>query len=203
MKNMSASIITDINNLDLFKSYSYADYLNWHFKERLELIKGKIFKMSPAPNRFHQELSIKLSFEFISHFKGKSCKVYTAPFDVRLPIKNESKDKLTYTVLQPDLCIICDLDKLDDRGCVGAPDLVVEILSPSNSKLEMDNKFDVYQESGVKEYWVIYPVERWVCVYFPNEKGEFVSKKPFLEHEKLKSTVFPDMEIDLVEVFKD
>lgn len=132
-------MITKFEDLDLTKQYSYADYLTWQFQERLELIKGYVYKMSPAPARKHQQIVWNVSGVFWEKFKKGPCKVYQAPFDVRLPKKGLSADKQTFTVLQPDLCVICDLDKLDDRGCVGAPDLVVEILSPGNTKREKSN----------------------------------------------------------------
>lgn len=148
-----------LSDLDINKQYSYADYLLWQFQERVELIKGKLFKMPPAPSRRHQEVSKIIDWHFTSYFRGKSCKVYNAPFDVRLPKKTKTDQKV-YTVVQPDLCIICDKSKLDKRGCIGAPDLVVEILSPGNTKKEMREKFEVYQESGVREYWLVNYVKK-------------------------------------------
>jgi Uma2 family endonuclease len=96
--------------------------------------------------------------------------VYNAPFDIRIPKKSKS-DKEVFTVLQPDICVICDLSKLDDRGSIGAPNIVVEILSPRNSKKEMSNKFDVYQEHGVKEYWMISPIEKNIIQYILHGDG--------------------------------
>jgi Uma2 family endonuclease len=115
------------DQLDLNGTYTYADYLKWTFDERLEIIKGKIFPMA-APARIHQRLSGKLSFEIQKYLEGKKCETYSAPFDVRLtPLKRSNSNKV-HTVVQPDICVICDLDKLDDKGCVGAPDLIIEIL---------------------------------------------------------------------------
>lgn len=137
----------ELSDLDPDKRYTYADYLLWELKERVELIRGKLFKMSPAPSRKHQEVVHALVLSFGLYFKGKSCNVYEAPFDVRLP-KSTGGVEATYTVVQPDICVVCDRSKLDKRGCVGAPDLVIEILSPGNTKKEMREKFEVYQESG-------------------------------------------------------
>ena len=120
-------MITNINQLDLTKQYTYADYLTWQIEDRLELIKGFIHKMSPAPARKHQYIESNLHGIFWHYFRGKPCQVYPAPFDVRIPRKQKSEDKEIITVLQPDICVICDLEKLDDRGCVGAPDLVFEL----------------------------------------------------------------------------
>ena len=127
------SIITDINQLDLKKKYTYADYLSWQFTERVELIKGWIYKMSPAPRRLHQTVSGNLFFELKSFFKECNCKVYEAPFDIRLK-KRKGTDQEIDTVVQPDISVFCDLTKLDDRGGIGAPDLVVEITSDSTMK---------------------------------------------------------------------
>ena len=129
-------------DLDINKIYTYADYYKWKFEERVELIKGKIFEMSPAPNRLHQEIAGKLYLRLGTFLYNNPCKVYIAPFDVRLPRKSKNDKDIT-TVLQPDLCVICDPSKLDVRGCIGAPDIVVEVLSPSNNKKELKNKYEV------------------------------------------------------------
>ena len=141
-------IITDISQLDLTKQYTYADYLAWRIEERLELIKGWISRMS-APSRAHQETLGELTFCMRSHFGNHRCKVYFAPSDVRFLDKEKSSkaNKNIYTVVQPDLYVVCDLKKLDDAGCLGAPDLVVEILSSGNTKKEMKQKYDVYEEN--------------------------------------------------------
>jgi Uma2 family endonuclease len=151
-------------DLDMNKLYTYADYLKWQFEERVELLKGKLFKISPAPNRIHQEVSSHLHIALGNYLAGKNCRLYAAPFDVRLPKKSKD-DTDIITVLQPDLCVVCDLAKLDLRGCIGAPDIVVEILSPSNNVVELKNKYDIYEEAGVKEYWVISPQNKTVLVY--------------------------------------
>ena len=159
-------MITDINDLDLNKTYSYADYLTWQFQEKLELIKGKIFKMSPAPSTNHQRISRKLTGFMIYAFKNHSCELFIAPFDVRLLDKKKSAlDKEIHTVVQPDLCVICDEAKIDERGGIGAPDLVIEILSPGNSNKEMKYKFDLYQEAGVLEYWIVNPADKTFFIY--------------------------------------
>lgn len=194
-------MITKFEDLDLTKQYSYADYLTWQFQERLELIKGYVYKISPAPARKHQEISWRLITPFVDYFRNSPCKVYHAPFDVRLPKKGSSGNKQTFTVLQPDLCVICDLDKLDDRGCVGAPDLVVEILSPGNTKREMKQKFDAYQEAGVTEYWIVQPDDRNVFQYVLNQEGIYIGLHPLTDEDTLVSRAFPDFEIELSRVF--
>lgn len=122
--------ITSLSQLDPNGSYTYADYLKWKFKEQIELIKGKIMEMSPAPTSLHQRISMKLTLEFAKNFDNHNCRLYAAPFDVRFPDKQGN----IKTVVQPDLCVICDVSKIDLKGCIGAPDLIVEILSPGNTK---------------------------------------------------------------------
>lgn len=193
-----ATSITNINQLDLNGTYSYADYLLWKFKERVELFKGKILEMSPAPSRKHQDVSGNLYGFLFMLFKNKTCKLYSAPFDVRLP-KHNTEDKEIYTVVQPDLCIICDLEKLDDRGCVGAPDLVVEILSPGNSKREMKDKFQLYEEAGVREYWIIDPNQESVLINVL-ENGEYITKRPVVD-DIVSSYIFPNVKIHTNDIF--
>ena len=125
-----------------------------------ELIRGKIYKMSPAPTSKHQIVVGNLHGIVWNFLRGKSCKVFTAPFDVRLPSAPKKKaDKEISTVVQPDLCVICDLEKIDERGCLGAPDWIVEILSKFTSAKDLNEKFSVYEEAGVREYWVVHPQE--------------------------------------------
>jgi Uma2 family endonuclease len=191
--------ISEYGNLDVNKSYTYLDYLKWQFEERVELIKGRIFKMSPAPNRRHQTLLSNIHIAFDTVFSKHPCNYYFAPFDVRLPIPNKKKPN---TVVQPDFCVICDDSKLDDAGCIGAPDLIVEILSPSNQKHDLATKFSLYEEVGVKEYWVVFPNERMVVVY-TLVNGKYVGSKPFIDQEEpINSSLFPDLKIELKEVFR-
>ena len=188
--------------LDLNGTYTYADYLKWTFDERLEIIKGKIFPMS-APARIHQRISWRFAFEIQKYLEGKLCEAYSAPFDVRLTPLKKNKTNKVHTIVQPDLCVVCDLDKLDDKGCVGAPDLIIEILSPGNSRKEMKEKYEVYQENGVKEYWLVEPVDKCVFVYVLNEAGIYIGLQPVTDEDILTSTIFPELQIDLALVFKD
>ncbi|MDQ5929295.1 MAG: hypothetical protein QG594_1073 [Bacteroidota bacterium] len=192
-----STIITNINQLDLTKTYSYSDYLLWQFQERVELIKGFIMKMSPAPSMVHQRISNNLTGCFYENMKRKPCNVFQAPFDVRLPIASAKKDT---TVVQPDLCIICDENKLDTRGCNGSPDLIIEIISPNNSKHDVDTKFKLYQEAGVKEYWLVEPNDKMILIY-TLINGKYIGLKPFTEGEKIESPLFPELDIALEDVF--
>jgi Uma2 family endonuclease len=195
--------VTDFSSLDLKKRYTYADYMTWQFSERVELIKGWIHKMSPAPKRWHQEAEIVLSSEFYSFFKGTGCKVYQSPFDVRLVKNKGQKNQEIDTVVQPDVCVVCDLDKLDDAGCKGAPDLIIEILSESTSKKDYNEKFNLYQENGVKEYWLVQPELFYIEIYSLEDDvyerfGLFEKRNsPDLVSGKL----FPDLKVSMAEVF--
>ncbi|MGY4675086.1 Uma2 family endonuclease [Ursidibacter arcticus] len=180
------SVITSLEQLDLNRSYSYSDYLLWQLKERVEIIKGKILAMSPAPNRLHQNISLKLTGHLLKVFPSDKCKLYVAPFDVRFPDENGN----IKTVVQPDLCVICDPNKLDEQGCIGAPDLIIEILSPGNSKREMKDKYELYQEQGVSEYWVVRPEERNIHIYLL-ENGRYIGIAPVVEDEIITSVKFP------------
>lgn len=187
-------------DLDLSQEYSYADYLKWTFEDRLEIIKGKIFKMS-GPNRWHQKLSMELALKLGSYLRGKTCEVYTAPFDVRLARKSK-RNKDIFTVVQPDLCVICDQSKLDRKGCFGAPDIMIEILSPGNNRKELLDKYQVYEESGVKEYWVFMYSEQACIQYTNNYKGRFYATRPLTTADLLYTPILPGFELDLAEVFK-
>ena len=194
-------MITNFDELDLEKKYSYADYLTWMFQEKLELIKGRIFKMSPAPSRYHQQVSMELTGILWNAFKKHSCNLYAAPFDVRLLDKKKStNDNEIFTVVQPDLCVICDEKKLDDRGCLGAPDLVIEILSPGNSNKEMKYKFDLYQEAGVQEYWIVNPENKTLFIYILKE-DKFIGMHPLIEEDTIQSHLFPELDFKLEEIF--
>ena len=184
-------------------TYTYADYLQWNFEERLELIKGRIFKMSPGPNLKHQQVSGVISGEIYGFLKGKPCKSFSAPFDVRLPVKNKKKDHEVTTVVQPDIFVVCDLSKLDSRSCCGAPDLVVEILSPGNSKKDVRIKFELYEEAGVKEYWIVHPVEETIVVHVLNAEGKFEGLKMYTADDVLQSTAIKGFTIEVNEIFSE
>lgn len=195
-------MITDIDQLDFDKTYSYADYLTWRFQERLELFKGRLFKMSPAPSTNHQRVASNLHGILWSKFKNHSCKLFSAPFDVRLLDKKKStNDSEIFTVVQPDLCIICDEDKLDQRGAFGAPDLVIEILSPGNSKKELKYKYDLYEEAGVLEYWIVNPEDKTFLIYVLRD-NQFIGLHPLIEEDQIKSPLFPQLDFILEEIFK-
>lgn len=189
--------ISSLSELDLQGYYTYADYLTWKFRERVELLKGQVFKMSPAPSMIHQRIATELTRQLANFFHKKDCHVFAAPFDVRLPLDDDEVS----TIVQPDLCVVCDEKKLDERGCVGAPDLIVEVLSPGNSKKEMKEKFEIYQASGVREYWLVNPGDANVLIYILNEEGKFSGLAPVTEDDTLQSSIFPALSIRLDEIF--
>ena len=196
-------VITDINQLDVNGTYTYADYLLWRFKEQVELLRGKLFKMSPAPREIHQRVLNEINFELMSFFRNKTCRVYPAPFDVRIPAKGAKgmTDNQIYTIVQPDLCVVCDLEKIDGRGCVGAPDLVVEILSPSNSRKDLKDKYEIYQEAGVPEYWIVDADDKAIYRYVL-EGDTYIGLPPVSEGDVFSSRKFPEMKIDTKLIFK-
>jgi Uma2 family endonuclease len=157
--------ITSLSQLDPNQRYTYADYLTWRFEEFVELIKGRLMRPMAGPNRLHQVYSGNLFGEIRQHLKGQRCQVYHAPFDVRLTTGGANGDQQIQTVVQPDICVVCDPAKLDDRGCIGAPDWIIEILSPGNTARDTKIKFDLYEESGVSEYWIVFPGVKTVAVY--------------------------------------
>lgn len=194
-------MVTNFDDLDLDKKYSYADYLTWKFQERLEIIKGKIFKMSPAPSTLHQKVSSNLTGILWNEFKNHKCKLFSAPFDVRLLDKKKSTlDKDVFTVVQPDLCVICDENKLDARGAFGAPDLVIEILSPGNSNKEMKYKFDLYEEAGVLEYWIVNPENKTLFIYMLQD-NRFIGLHPLIEEDIIASPLFTQLDFVIEEIF--
>lgn len=143
--------------------YTYADYLEWDEKERVELIDGAPLMMAP-PSRKHQEISGEIYRQLANFLRGKGYRVYAAPFGVRLFERAEDGPEDVDTVVEPDITVVCDRDKLDDQGCKGAPDLIVEILSPSAQRRDRLTKLNLYQRAGVREYWIVNPEDRTVQV---------------------------------------
>ncbi len=182
--------------------YTYGDYLKWSDEERWELIDGVPYSMRPAPSTVHQRISGGLSMQFANYLLDKSSEVFFAPLDVRIPKANE-KDEDIQTVVQPDVVVICDKSKLDKRGYRGAPALVVEILSPSTSKKDLNEKYNLYERSGVKEYWVVFPLDQVLDVYLLDEEGIYQKAGSYEKDARVKPSIFDDLEIDLNLVFRD
>ncbi len=190
---------------DYAGSYTYEDYMKWTVPDMMELIRGKIYKMSPAPRAVHQIVTGEVYRQIANYLKRKKCQVFIAPFDVRLPVSPKKKeDKDINTVVQPDICVVCDASKIDERGCLGAPDWIIEVLSPRTSAKDLSIKFEVYEEAGVREYWVIHPTEQTLMVYILNENGKYQGTlKPYIRTDTVKSITLPELEINLEEIFPE
>ena len=195
-------MVTDISQLDPNGVYTYADYLKWQFDESVELIKGHLHRMSPAPRTRHQRALMRLTIDLGALLKDKRCELYVAPFDVRLPNSGYEpgfNDKV-HTVVQPDICVICDKNKLDEMGCVGAPDWIIEITSPSTHKKDFNEKFDLYESAGVKEYWIAVPKSKEIYA-FQLVDGLYVQRDVFEQGSMASSALYPDFQIAIDWVF--
>ena len=191
-------------SLDLNKRYTYADYFTWLDDKTRELIHGFIKVMSPAPRLGHALVSknIYWHLESIVRKNKRKCKVFFAPFDVRFPKKGETADDKIDTVVQPDICVICDLSKLDERGCCGAPDMIVEVLSLSTYKKDVTEKFVLYEAAGVKEYWIVHPKDKGIHVFLLQEDGKYDAGTIYEVKEDIPVHVFDNYLINLNEIFE-
>jgi Uma2 family endonuclease len=185
------------------RRYNYGDYLTWPNEERWELIDGVAYNMSPAPSRIHQGISVEVLRQIANYLIDKDCKVYDAPFDVRLPKGNEKKDEEIDTVVQPDILVVCDKSKLDDKGCKGAPDLIIEIASPLTASMDYIKKLGLYERNQVREYWIIQPVDKIVMIYKSMDNGRYGKPDIYSEEDEVKVGIFGgDLVIDMKIVFK-
>ncbi|MCL2208686.1 MAG: Uma2 family endonuclease [Treponema sp.] len=179
--------------------YTYTDYKRWELAEgeRFEVIYGEAYAMS-APNSQHQEILGSIFNQFYNYLRGKPCRVYPAPFDVRLFYREDERDD---TVVQPDITVICDEKKRGFEGCRGAPDLVIEVLSPSNTAIEMQRKLRLYQDAGVREYWIVDPENKGLTAYRFQEGAilTFLYKKD----ADVPVGIFTDLYISLEQVFEE
>jgi Uma2 family endonuclease len=182
------------------RRYCYADYLRWEDGQRWELIDGEPFCMSPAPGSDHQSVSVELTRQIANHLLDSPCRVFHAPFDVRLPKADEVDDQVT-TVIQPDLAVFCERDRLDRRGARGAPDWVIEILSPSTAVHDQVRKLGVYERAGVGEYWLVHPEDRVVTVYQLGSDGRYGRPEIAETRGRRSPGLFPDLAIDWDLVF--
>jgi hypothetical protein len=165
--------ITSLSRLDPNGTYSYANYLTWRFDEFVEVIKGKLMRPVAGPIVRHQVLSRRLEYAIETFLRGSQCQMFHAPLDVRLARSTGTGDAQIRTVVQPDIFVVCDPGKLDERGCLGAPDWIIEILSPGNTSRDTKTKFDLYEENGVREYWIVIPGLQTVQTYQLDEAGEY------------------------------
>ncbi len=181
------------------KRYTYADYLTLPEDERWEIIDGVPF-MQAAPSWQHQAVSLELSRQFANYLQGKPCRVFTAPFDLRISSAHEP-DEQTTNVIQPDLVVICNDRGLKGTGYHGVPELIIEISSPSTSRKDKVLKFNIYEAAGVKEYWILEPEGKFVSVFTLQENKRYGRPETYTEQDKAPVTVFPGLTIDLARVF--
>ena len=183
--------------------YSYRDYRAWPEDERWELIDGVAYNMCAAPTLRHQGISLELGTQLKSFLAGKPCRVFVAPTDVFFPRLNEQSEDDVDTVVQPDVLVVCDRTKLRPNGIWGAPDMVIEILSPSTSRKDFHEKYDLYQRSGVSEYWVVDPVGRWLQQYVLGPGGRYEPERTFEETGKVTCAALPGFVLDLSSLWQD
>lgn len=179
--------------------YTYAEYLTWSEDERWELLDGVAYNIA-ALSRWHQEVSGELFYQIRRYLADRSCRVYTAPFDVRLSEPGEEDEQIT-NVVQPDISVICDESKLDEKGCLGSPDLIIEVISPTSISLDYVKKLALYEKYKIKEYWIVHPIDKTVMVFILREDRQYGKPGIFTEDSQLKSGVFADLKIDLNQVF--
>jgi Uma2 family endonuclease len=184
--------------------HTYGDYLKWPNDLRYELIDGIAYAMVPGPDLPHQEVAGEIYRQTANILSGRPCRAFIAPLDVRLP-KNDEADAFINTVVQPDVMVVCDSTKLDRRGIRGAPDWVVEVLSPSTSGHDQIKKRNVYERHGVREYWLIHPLDRVLTIYTLQD-GEFGKPEMFELRGETHVRILPDIIIqwdDLVSRLPD
>ncbi len=182
--------------------FTYAQYLNWNDGKRWEIIDGMAYDMSPAPLVRHQEISMAFSLIIGNYLTGKQCKVFAAPFDVRFAEKDELNDE-TINVVQPDITVICDPSKLDERGAKGAPDWIIEIASPSTTKHDFVTKLLLYQKFGVREYWIVDSQTKTVHIFRKDLAGLYYEERIVAGDEQIAVGIFPDLIIELHKIFSE
>jgi Uma2 family endonuclease len=184
------------------RRYTYADLITWPEDERWELIDGVAYDMTPAPSERHQTISSELHVQLYDFLRDHPCRVFYAPFDVRLP--NLAEDGMTAsTVVQPDLLVVCDREKLDGKGVIGAPTLVMEITSPSTAGKDIREKRAAYERAGVPEYWIISPWDNTVQVYTLDKRGRYGAPTAYTSADQAPVGVLPGLVIDLARVFAE
>ena len=197
-------VITSVTDLDPDGTYSYADYVSWRFEELVELWRGKIMRRMSGPTDRHQMVVGNLFGLLHSHLRHQPCQVRVAPYDVRLPKRGTTADAAIYTVVQPDVCVICDASKIEPRGCLGAPDLVLEVTSPRTAARDWKGKFDLYEESGVQEYWIVMPQENDIAVFVRDAAtGHFQLAGEYGSPGLIACATLPELQLDWLDIFPD
>ncbi|WP_240689281.1 Uma2 family endonuclease [Ammoniphilus sp. YIM 78166] len=183
------------------RKYSYAHYLTWDETDRCEVIDGDIISMSPSPTPQHQAIAVELTAEFTMYLRGKECRVFAAPIEVCLFADRTTRNEDIIDWVQPDLVVVCDKDKIGQKNIVGAPDLVVEVLSPSTAKNDRLIKFKSYEKAGVREYWIVDPYNHSVEVYL-GDGGSFKPSGVYFKDDILPVGILEEMRIELENVFR-
>lgn len=181
--------------------YTYKEYLNWPEGERWELIEGVPY-MQAAPSWQHQAICFELGRQFGNYLSGKSCRAFTAPFDLIIPDGNTNEQD-SKNVVQPDLLVICNKDGLRGTGYFGVPDLIIEICSPSTVRNDKVLKFNKYEKAGVKEYWIVEPEGKFISVFTLQENKRYGRPEIYTETDTVKVSVLDDLVIDLSTVFEE
>ncbi|MCP4219936.1 MAG: Uma2 family endonuclease [bacterium] len=183
-------------------NFTYADYLSWDDGERWELIDGEAYNMSPAPVVVHQRIQRKLLVQLSIQLESKTCEAFGAPLDVLLPLADENENDIS-NVVQPDISVICDSKKLDSKSCIGAPDFIIEILSPTSRRRDRLEKFNLYETAGVKEYWLVDPEAQLVEVFTLEPNGSYGKSRIYTESDTIELSALKDITIDLNDVLKN
>lgn len=181
--------------------YTYGDYRRWPEDERWELIDGVAYNMCAAPTTGHQRVVVELGYQLEGFLRGKPCRLFLAPCDVFFPRLREQDEDDVDTVVQPDLLVVCDPSRIRSNGIWGAPDLTVEILSPTTSRKDLREKYDLYQRSGVKEYWVVDPTGRWVQQYVLGPQGVYAPEVTFVETGTVVCTALEGFTLNVAELW--
>ena len=196
--------ITSLDQLDPDGTYSYADYLTWQFEEVVELFRGRIMRRPGSPTDRHQAVLGTLGYLLHDQVRAQKGQLRFGPYDVRLPQRGTTADQAIHTVVQPDLCVICDPGKIESRGCLGAPDLIIEVVSPRTATRDWKDKFDLYEEAGVGEYWIVLPQDNDISVFVLDETtaryrlvGEYAGPGP------IECRTLPELNLDWADIFAE
>ena len=188
-------------DLDISGTYSYADYLNWEFSEPVELIKGKVFPMD-IPPAVHQRQAQRICYRLYHSLKRQHNAVFSPPFVVRLPGRSPGNENID-TVVQPDFCVITDQGMIDEKGSLGVPAIVVEVLSCADNVKEIKDKFEVYENAGIPEYWIVLPVSYIFLKYSLDQNDKYRTSRLLTFGDRVTTPLLPDLTLDLDEIFEE